>query len=74
MRNLKWIALSLFLAAPLASPAAQAAMPSAGLDFNATPNLVEVAVRCGPRAHYIRGHRARSGEWIKGRCIRDKRR
>jgi hypothetical protein len=72
MPNLKWLALGLLVAGPFAMPA-QAAMPVLGAPAVVSPNLVEVAVNCGPRAHYIRGHRAKGGEWIKGRCIRDKR-
>jgi hypothetical protein len=74
MRHLKWLTLALFLAAPFGSPAAQAAMPSAGLVLKGAPNVVEVAVRCGRGAHYVRGHRARNGRWIKGRCVWNRRR
>jgi hypothetical protein len=40
----------------------------------ASPDIVEVAVHCGPHACYIRGHRARTGHWIKGRCVRTRQR
>jgi hypothetical protein len=73
MRNLKWLAFALLISAPMTAPA-HAAMPSLSLEPVASPNLVEVAVHCGPRAHYVRGHRAKNREWIKGRCIRDRRR
>jgi hypothetical protein len=63
-------------AVPLAPSPVRAASPSAP-ELAAAPGaaIVEIAgPRCGPRAHYVRGHRARNGKWIKGRCIRDKRR
>jgi hypothetical protein len=72
MRNLKWLAVALLIGAPFVAPA-QAAMPSLSLGPVATANLVEVAVHCGPHALYVRGHRAKTHEWIKGRCIRDRR-
>jgi len=72
MRNLRWLALALLIGAPLATPA-DAAMPSSTLGAVGASNMVEVAVHCGPRAHYVRGHRAKNHEWIKGRCIRDRR-
>jgi len=74
MQNLKWLGLALLLVAPIGARPAAAA-PGAGLGLSAAaPPIVEVAVHCGPRAHYIRGHRARNGQWIKGRCVRDRRR
>jgi hypothetical protein len=74
MQNLKWLGLVLLLVAPIGARPAAAA-PSMGLDMSeAASPLVEVAVHCGPHAHYIRGHRARNGQWIKGRCVRYRRR
>ena len=73
MRILKWLAPALAVAAFAGLPV-HAASPSLGTFAAAAPPLVQVAVKCGPHAHYIRGHRARNGEWIKGRCIRDRRR
>jgi hypothetical protein len=64
------------VAAPLALSPARAA-PLNAPELAAAPEaaIMEIAgPRCGPRAHYVRGHRARNGQWIKGRCIRDKRR
>jgi hypothetical protein len=77
MRHLKWLALALVLAVPGGKPATAAmAAPISGpaIEQAGSPNLIEAAVRCGPRAHYIRGHRARNHQWIKGRCVRDRRR
>ena len=35
-------------------------------------NIIEVAVHCGPHAHYIKGHRStKDHHFIKGRCVRD---
>jgi hypothetical protein len=73
MRNLKFLAVALLIGAPFVVAPAEAAMPRLSLGPVATPNIVEVAVHCGPHAHYIRGHRAKTHEWIKGRCIRDHR-
>jgi len=76
MRRMKWLTLALFLVAPLGAPTVvEAATPSLGLEMTGTaPDVIDVAVRCGPHAHYIRGHRARNHRWIKGRCVRDRRR
>jgi hypothetical protein len=40
---------------------------------NATTNqgIVQVAVHCGPHAHYVRGHRNRAGHYVRGRCVRN---
>jgi hypothetical protein len=46
-------------------------MASRGLETNSP--IIEVAVHCGPHAHYVRGHRNHAGQYVKGRCIRDKR-
>jgi hypothetical protein len=72
MKNLKWLALALFLAAPITAPAAAA--PSLG-DGVATPNpnVVEVDRRCGRGRHYVRSHRGRNGRWIRGYCSRNRR-
>jgi len=75
MRIVKWIALALLLAAPICVPtAAGAATPSLGLGMTAgTPNVVEAAGRCGRYSHYVGGHRARNGRWIRGHCVRNRR-
>jgi hypothetical protein len=63
------IAMSSARAVPL-SAAGIAAAPSPDIQAD----IQEVAgPRCGKRAHYVRGHRARNGQWIKGRCIRNAR-
>jgi hypothetical protein len=37
--------------------------------------IVEVAgPRCGRYSHYVRGHKARNGRWIKGHCVRNRHR
>ena len=35
-----------------------------------SPAITEVAVHCGPNAHYIHGHKGKHG-YVKGHCIRD---
>lgn len=37
-------------------------------------NVEQVAVHCGPHAHYVRGHRNKAGHYIRGRCVRDRHR
>lgn len=37
-------------------------------------NVEQVAVHCGPHAHYIRGHRDKHRHYVKGRCVRDRHR
>jgi len=75
MRHLRWLALALLFAMPIGVSPTKAATPSLGLEMTRNaPDVIDVAVHCGPRAHYIRGHRARNHQWIKGRCVRDRRR
>jgi hypothetical protein len=52
---------------------ARAAVPHAlGLEAGPSPNVVEVAGRCGPGRHYVRGHHSRrTGRWIRGHCVRN---
>jgi len=60
------LALSLPVAAYAVTPAAE------GLANSARSTAIEqVAVHCGPHAHYIRGHRDHDGHYVKGRCVRD---
>jgi hypothetical protein len=55
------------------SVSAQAAtLRPAPLDAPSNPALTEVAVHCGPHAHYVKGHRSsKDHHFIKGRCVRD---
>ena len=39
-----------------------------------SPNIVEVDRRCGPYHYYNRGHRNRAGHFIRGHCVRNRRR
>lgn len=53
--------------------AAQAMTPAPDRLGQAAPrNIEQIAVHCGPHAHYVRGHRNRAGHYVKGRCIRDR--
>ena len=74
----KFIALSCVAASAAfgaMTAASAAAMSPAPFALTAdSPAVVEVAVRCGPRAHYVKGHRDHAGHYVKGRCVRDKRR
>ncbi len=57
------------------APLQSQAFPNAGAPLpRGDANLVEVAVHCGPHAHYVRGHRDKNHHYVKGRCVRDKRR
>ena len=49
------------------------AVPMMSHDRAGNSPIVEVAVHCGPHAHYVRGHRNRAGQYVKGRCVRDRR-
>jgi len=35
--------------------------------------VAQVAVHCGPNAHYIRGHRNKAGHFVRGHYVRDHR-
>jgi hypothetical protein len=35
------------------------------------PNVFEAGPRCGPHAHYVRGHRNRAGYYVRGHCVRN---
>jgi hypothetical protein len=28
--------------------------------------------RCGPHHHWVRGHHLTNGQWVRGRCVRDR--
>jgi hypothetical protein len=60
-----------FAAQPISVEAAPA-MPFPAGNGSSGP-IIEVAVNCGPHAHYIRGHRIKGGQYVKGRCVRDRR-
>jgi hypothetical protein len=60
-----------FGVAPLSAQAAVSA--AAGMTGDTSPAIVDVAVNCGPHAHYIRGHRDSHGHYVKGICVRDHR-
>lgn len=56
--------------APLAAQAYVA--PATGANVGGTANIIDVAVHCGPHAHYVPGHRNHDGHYVKGVCVRDK--
>jgi hypothetical protein len=73
MRFALLLLAGLALAAPLAGGPAQAATLRPVAVAANTDHIAEVArVNCGRRAHYVRGHRARNGQWIRGRCVRNR--
>jgi hypothetical protein len=51
------------------------AVPVAGQPgIPANQAVIDVAVHCGPHAHYVRAHRDKNGHRVLGRCVRDRRR
>ena len=58
------------IVAMIAGPSGAVPLPSNGAAGN--PNVQQVAVHCGPHAHYVRGHRDHNGHYIKGVCVRDR--
>ncbi len=56
------LALSLPVAAYAVTPAVDAPRSAA---------IEQVAVHCGPHAHYVKGHRNHEGHYVKGHCVRD---
>jgi hypothetical protein len=62
------------LALAAVSATAQAAPARVPGIESGSPNIVEVAGRCGRHAHYVRGHHTRSGRWVPSHCVRDRRR
>jgi hypothetical protein len=72
MRLLSLLLVGAFLAFPIETEAAPFAMSKA--DMSPSSSIEPVAgPRCGPRAHYVRGHRNRAGHYVKGHCVRDRR-
>lgn len=69
------VSVSLLAGFMLLAPVAAQASP-AGLDALAgqgTSAITEVAVKCGPHAHYVKGHRDKNHHYVKGRCVKDHR-
>jgi hypothetical protein len=53
--------------------AAKAMSLPAQIEAGASANIIDVAVHCGPHAHYVRGHRdPHTHHYIRGRCVRDR--
>jgi len=75
MRFAMLLLIGACLMSPVTTTSAQAA-PLQPLGIEADANsIVEVAgPRCGRYSHYVRGHRGRNGQWIKGHCVRNRRR
>jgi hypothetical protein len=65
--------ISLLMALAFA-PAAVHAADLVPMKPHANANIIEARVRCGPNARYVRGHRDSRGRYIKGRCVRTRRR
>jgi hypothetical protein len=80
MRFTALVLITASLAVPIPVSAAHAVPPSAaGIEAapssDIQPDIQEAAApRCGRHAHYVRGHRARNGRWVKGVCVRNRHR
>jgi hypothetical protein len=67
--------VTIFLMMTLAlAPAVVHAADLVPMKPHASTNIIEARVRCGPNARYVRGHRDSRGRYIKGRCVRNRRR
>jgi hypothetical protein len=69
------VSVSLLAAFMLLAPVAAQASP-VGLDSLAGQSssaITEVAVKCGPNAHYVKGHRDKNHRYVKGRCVKNRR-
>ena len=59
--------------APLAStPAPAATLQPVAIQADAKDIVGAARVDCGRRAHYVRGHRTRHGQWVRGQCVRNR--
>lgn len=45
------------------------AVPSMTAGVEAHSAVIDAGVRCGPGAHYVRGHHAPNGAWVPGHCV-----
>jgi hypothetical protein len=72
MRLLPLLVVGACLAFPLSVEAAPLAPSDRDLGASSRIELA-AGPKCGPHAHYVRGHRNHAGQYVKGRCIRDRR-
>ena len=56
-------------AASFSGEALAASVPHVGP--SASSPVVEVAAHCKPGWHYVRGHRLKSGKYLRGHCVRN---
>lgn len=64
--------IGFILACPISVDAAT--LRPSSTDTEMSSNIVDVAgPRCGRYHHYVRGHHARDGRWIRGHCVRNRR-
>jgi hypothetical protein len=55
-------------------PAHATPLQSLGIETEARAFVEVAGPRCGRYSHYVRGHRARNGRWIRGHCVRNRHR
>ena len=68
MRLTAAIIIGLMAFAPINS---QAFPTGSNMKAAHNPNVIESGWRCGPDAHYVGGHRNRSGYYVRGHCVRN---
>jgi hypothetical protein len=61
------IIVGLMALAPINS---QASPIGSNMKAEHNPNVIESGERCGPHAHYVRGHHNRSGYYVRDHCVR----
>jgi hypothetical protein len=73
MRFAAILAAAIGLAASVSVPSHAATLRPAAIE-NGSPNVIDVAGRCGRYSHYVRGHRLRNGHYVRGHCVRNRHR
>lgn len=73
MRFAALLLIGFCVTAPLSLSAQATTLRPLGVETSRSTSIEEAAVRCGPHAHYVRGHRLKNGQYVRGRCVRDKR-
>jgi hypothetical protein len=74
MRSITSMLVGAALCAGVAAFPAHAVPLTGQSDSVHNQGIEQVAVRCGPDAHYIRGHRDKAGHYVRGRCVRNRHR
>lgn len=70
MRTACLLAAAFALWLPISANAASPAATGVGNDPQ-SPAVEQIAVHCGPHAHYVPRHRNKAGHYVKGHCVRN---